>query len=78
MVKQLGLFAPNFGAKSSYVFTQSPQKTSQLNPEFTALACWTNSLYYHNCSIDGGTSPEYFGYQLAQELNEEAGRYVGL
>jgi hypothetical protein len=60
------------------MLSRNRRKTSQLNPEFTALTCWTNSLYYHNCCIDGDTSPEYFGYQLAQELNEEAGRYVGL
>jgi hypothetical protein len=24
----------------------------------------TGALRYHNCLIDGGTSPEYFGYHL--------------
>jgi hypothetical protein len=27
------------------------------------LPC-TGALRYHNCCIDGGTSPEYFGYTL--------------
>jgi hypothetical protein len=28
----------------------------------------TDALRYHNCCIDGGTSPEYFGYTLAMYL----------
>jgi hypothetical protein len=54
MVKQLGLFSPKFGATSSYVFTQSPQK-SQQNPEFTVWPVGTGASRYHNCCIDGGT-----------------------
>jgi hypothetical protein len=28
----------------------------------------TGALRYHNCCIDGGTSPEYFGYHLVRTL----------
>jgi hypothetical protein len=34
------------------------------NPEFTVWPVWTGASRYHNCCIDGGTSPEYFGYHL--------------
>jgi hypothetical protein len=39
MVKQPGLFPPNFGATSSHVFTQSPQNfAAELG--IHSLACW--------------------------------------
>jgi hypothetical protein len=31
------------------------------------LPC-TGALHYHNCCIDGGTSPEYFGYTLVHDV----------
>jgi hypothetical protein len=43
-------------------FTRSRRKTSQHNPEFTVWPVATNSLCYHNCCIDGDTSPECFWY----------------
>jgi hypothetical protein len=39
MVKQPGLFSPNFGATSSYVFTQSPKNVA-VEPGIHSLACW--------------------------------------
>jgi hypothetical protein len=45
-------------------FPRSRRKTSQYNPEFTAWPVGTGASRYHNCCIDGGTSPEYFGYHL--------------
>jgi hypothetical protein len=61
MVKQPGLFSPKLGETSSHDFTQSLQK-SQYNPEFTILPAGTGASRCHNRCIDGGTSPEYFGY----------------
>jgi hypothetical protein len=29
----------------------------------------TGASHYHNCCIDGGTSPEYFGYTLVLQKN---------
>jgi hypothetical protein len=57
MVKQPVLFSPKVGATSSHVFTQS-------NPEFTVWPVWTGASRYHNCCMDGGTSPDYFGFHL--------------
>jgi hypothetical protein len=37
MVKQQGLFSPNFGTTSSYVFTQSPQNVA-VEPGIHSLA----------------------------------------
>jgi hypothetical protein len=59
MVKQQGLISPKFGATSSHVFTQSSQ-----NLKFTVWPVGTGASRYHDCCIDGGTSPEYFGYHL--------------
>jgi hypothetical protein len=39
MVKQPGLFTPKFGAKSSHVFTQSPQNLT-VKLGIHSLACW--------------------------------------
>jgi hypothetical protein len=63
MVKQPGLFSPKFGATSSHVFTQSPQNVA-VETEFTVWPVGTGASCYHNCYIDGGTNPEYFGYHL--------------
>jgi hypothetical protein len=38
-VKEPGPFSPNFGATSSYVFTQSPQNVA-VEPGINSLACW--------------------------------------
>jgi hypothetical protein len=62
-VKQPGLFSPKFGATSLHVFTLSPQNFA-VEPEIHSLAFQTGASRYHNCCIDGGTSPEYFGYHL--------------
>jgi hypothetical protein len=39
MVKQSGLFSPNFGATSSHVFTKLPQNFTA-EPRICSLACW--------------------------------------
>jgi hypothetical protein len=39
MVKQTGLFSPNFGATSLRVFTQSPQNVA-VESGIHSLACW--------------------------------------
>jgi hypothetical protein len=65
MVKQPGLFSPKFGATSSHISTQSSQNVAV---EFTVWPAGSNSLCYHNCCIDGGNSPQYFGYHLVQRL----------
>jgi predicted SPOUT superfamily RNA methylase MTH1 len=57
--------SPKFGTTSSHVFTQS-RETLQWNLEFTFRLVETSVSRYHNCCIDGGTSPEYFGYYLVQ------------
>ena len=49
MVKQPGLFSPKFGAKSSHVFTQSPQNVA-VEPGIHSLACW-DKFFVHN-SLD--------------------------
>jgi len=46
MVKQPGLFSPNFGATSSHVFTQSPQNVA-VEPGIHSLACW-DKFFVHN------------------------------
>jgi hypothetical protein len=43
-------------------FSRSRRKMSQQNPKFTVWPVGTGASRYHNCCIDGGTSPEYFGY----------------
>jgi hypothetical protein len=63
MVKQPGLFSPKFGATSSHIFMQLPQNVA-VEPKFTVWPVRTGALRYHNCCIDGGTSPEYFGHYL--------------
>jgi hypothetical protein len=60
MVMQRGLFS----ATSSHVFTQCRRKMSQYNPEFTVWPVEADASRYHNCCIDGGSSPEYLGYHL--------------
>jgi hypothetical protein len=45
-------------------FSCSRRKTSQWNPEFTVWPVGTGASHYHNCCIDGGSSPETFGYHL--------------
>jgi hypothetical protein len=65
MVKQPGPFSPKFGAASSHVFTQSPQNVA-LEPGIHSLACLDRC--YHNCSVNCGTSPEYFRYHLVYML----------
>jgi hypothetical protein len=69
MVKQPGLFSPKFGARSSHLFTQSPQNVL-VEPEFTVWPVGTGASRYHNCRIDGGTSQEYFGYHLILNCNK--------
>jgi hypothetical protein len=64
MVKRTDLFSPTFGATSSHVLTQSPRRSSQYNSEFTVRPVGTGASRYHNCCIDGGTSPEYSGFHL--------------
>jgi hypothetical protein len=64
MVKQPGLFSPKFGA----TFSRSCRKTSQYNPEVTVCPVGPGASRYHNFCIDGGTSPEYFGYYLVCDL----------
>jgi hypothetical protein len=66
MVKQPGLFSPKFGATSSHVCTQSPQN----------VAVEPSASLYHNCCIDGGTSPEYFEYHLVCEMGGSKGHGV--
>jgi hypothetical protein len=39
MVKQPGLFSPNFKVTSAHVFTQSPQNVT-VEPGIHGLACW--------------------------------------
>jgi hypothetical protein len=64
MVKQPGVFSPKFGATSLYVFTQLPQNIT-VEPGIHSLRpVGTGASRYHNCCINGGTSPEYFGYIL--------------
>jgi len=46
MVKQPGLFSPNFGATSLHVFTQSPQNVV-VEHGIHSLACW-NKFFVHN------------------------------
>jgi len=46
MVKQPGLFSPKFGAKSSYVFTQSPQNIA-VEPGIHSLTC-CDKFFVHN------------------------------
>ena len=46
MVKQPGLFSPKFGAKSSHLFTQSPQNVT-VEPRVHSLACW-DKFFVHN------------------------------
>jgi hypothetical protein len=50
--------------RSLRTFSSSRRKTSQYNPEFAVWPVWTGASRYHNCCIDGGTSPKYFGYHL--------------
>jgi hypothetical protein len=68
MVKQPGLFSPKFGATSSHVFTPFAAKRRSRSPEFTVWPVGTNFLCYHNCCIDGGTSPGYFFIILRMEV----------
>jgi hypothetical protein len=42
-------------------FSRSRRKTSQYNPEFTVWTIGTSASRYHNCCIDGETSPQCFG-----------------
>jgi hypothetical protein len=63
MVKKPGMFSPKFGATSSHVFTQSPQNVA-VEPGIHSLACWDRCFALPQMLIDGGTSPEYFGYHL--------------
>jgi hypothetical protein len=63
MVKQPGLFSPKFGATSSYVFTQSPQNFA-IEPGIHSLACGNRCFALPQLLLDGGTSPECFGYHL--------------
>jgi hypothetical protein len=63
MVKPPGLFSPKFGSMSSRVFMQSPQNVA-VEPKLTVWPVRTDASRYHNCCIDGGTSPEYFGHYL--------------
>jgi hypothetical protein len=65
MVKQPGSFSPKVGAMSPHVFTQSP-KSVAVEPGIHTLAFETGASRYHDCCIDGGTSPEYFEYHLVQ------------
>jgi hypothetical protein len=61
MVKKPGLFSPHFGARSSHVFTQSPQDFT-IEIGIHSLACrGTGASHYLNCCTDGSISPEYFG-----------------
>ena len=46
MVKQPGLFLPEFGATSLHVFTQSPQKVA-VEPRIHSLAC-LDKFFVHN------------------------------
>jgi hypothetical protein len=48
---------PKFKATSPHVFTRLPHNVAE--PEI-----WTGASCYHNCCVDGSTSPEYFGYHL--------------
>jgi hypothetical protein len=68
MVKQPGLFSPKFGA-TSRTFSCSGRKTSQQNPKFTVWPIGTGTSRYHNFCIDGGTSPEDFGYHLVFNMD---------
>jgi hypothetical protein len=63
MVKQSGLFSRKFGATSSHVFTQSPQNVA-VEVGLHSLVFGTGASRYLKCCINGGTRPEYFGYQL--------------
>jgi hypothetical protein len=65
MVKQPGQFSPNFGATASHVFTQMPRNVA-VEPGMHSLASWTTCLCYHECCINGVTSPEYFGFHLVE------------
>jgi hypothetical protein len=46
MVKQPGLFLPQFGATSSHVFRQSPQNVA-VEPRIHSLAC-LDKFFVHN------------------------------
>jgi len=46
MVKQPGLFLPQFGATFLHVFTQSPQNVA-VEPRIHSLACW-DKFFVHN------------------------------
>jgi hypothetical protein len=63
MVKQSDLFSPKLGATSSHVFMQSPQNLA-VETGIHSLVFGTGALRYHNCCIDGGTSPDYFRYHF--------------
>jgi hypothetical protein len=70
--------------KSPQVMYTTPNKCVWKLPTSTQLrATWhtdsldmvvlpsTGASHYHNCCIDGGTSPEYFGYHLVA-VHEDA------
>jgi hypothetical protein len=63
MVNQPGLFSPKLWAMYSHVSTQSLQKL-QYSLKFTFWSFGNGVSPYHNCCIDGGTSMEYFGFNL--------------
>jgi hypothetical protein len=63
MLKQPGLFSPKFRATSSLVFTQLSLNVA-VEPGIHISPFRTGASRYHNCCIDGGTSPEYFGCHL--------------
>jgi hypothetical protein len=37
--------------------------------EFTVWPVGTGASRYHNCCIDGGTSPDYYGYHLVSHID---------
>jgi len=50
MVKQPGLFLPQFGATSSHVFMQSPQNVA-VEPGIHSLACWDKFFVYNPLEV---------------------------
>jgi hypothetical protein len=62
MLKYPGLVSPKFGATSSQDFTQSPQKLRSRIRKSRFLPDGTGASRYHNCCVNGGIIPEYFGF----------------
>jgi hypothetical protein len=60
--KQPGLFSLKFRGNVFARFHAVAAKLRSRTRQFTVWPVGTGASRYRNCCIDGGTSPEYFGF----------------